>query len=302
MTDDISKKTIPSPVQFIIAGLSGMAASAMVHPLDLLKFRMQLSGEKGAAVDHKNSFEAIKNILRNEKMSGFYKGLSANLTRQIANTSTRIGAYNTVSEKMNKRGFTSVYHKLLISSGTGALAALISTPADVAVVRMTADGRLPPDKKRNYKHVFDALLRIGKEEGMVGLWRGTVPTVTKAMISNVTQLMSYDYAKTFFKKSYDMKEGLVLHTVSSMISGVVYAVCSCPIDVLKTRIQQQTFVNGKGEYLNMLDASRKLVKSEGITALWKGLPFYYMRIAPATVLLFIYMEQLNYAYKRYFMK
>lgn len=32
-----------------------------------------------------------------------------------------------------------------------------------------------------------------------------------------------------------MEEGLTLHTLSSMISGVVYSVCSNPMDVFKTR-------------------------------------------------------------------
>lgn len=33
----------------------------------------------------------------------------------------------------------------------------------------------------------------------------------------------------------DMKDGLKLHTASSMVSGIVYSVCSNPMDVLKTR-------------------------------------------------------------------
>ncbi|XP_050439178.1 mitochondrial 2-oxoglutarate/malate carrier protein-like [Adelges cooleyi] len=300
MSGKSSEKHISSTAQFIIAGLSGMGSSGMVHPLDVLKFRMQLSGEGGSTKDHKNSLQAIKNILKNESISGFYKGLSANLTRQVVYTSTRIGAYNTISDELKQRGYTGFFYQIINSCSTGAFAAMISTPADVAVVRMTADGRLPPDQRRNYKHVFDALSRIGKDEGIAGLWRGTVPTVSRAMVANVTQLMSYDHAKSYLSEKKGMKDGLGLHTASSMVSGAVYAVCSCPMDVLKTRIQQQKYVDGKGEYSGMVDAAHKLIKQEGVTALWKGLPFYYLRIAPATVLLFIYMETLTSAYRKYF--
>lgn len=66
---------------------------------------------------------------------------------------------------------------------------------------MTADGRLPLESRRNYKHVFDALIKIRKEEGVMGLWRGTVITVYRAMIANVTQLLSYDEAKEYIKTS-----------------------------------------------------------------------------------------------------
>lgn len=66
---------------------------------------------------------------------------------------------------------------------------------------MTADGRLPEESRRNYKHVFDALWKIQKEEGIKGLWRGTAATVCRAMTANVTQLMSYDAAKSYLMKT-----------------------------------------------------------------------------------------------------
>lgn len=62
---------------------------------------------------------------------------------------------------------------------------------------MTADGRLPKELRRNYKHVFDALSKIRKDEGVQGLWRGTVSSVFRAMTANMTQLMSYDSAKEY---------------------------------------------------------------------------------------------------------
>lgn len=68
---------------------------------------------------------------------------------------------------------------------------------------------------------------------------------------------------------------------------------------LVVRIQQQKVVNGKPEYSGMVDVARTLVKTEGVTALWKGFPFYYFRVAPATVLLFIFMEQLKNVYNKY---
>lgn len=66
---------------------------------------------------------------------------------------------------------------------------------------MTADGRLPEEKRRNYKHVFDALSKIGKDEGVKGLWRGTGATVSRAMVANMTQLMSYDATKEYMMEN-----------------------------------------------------------------------------------------------------
>lgn len=68
------------------------------------------------------------------------------------------------------------------------------------------------------------------------------------------------------------------------------------------RIQQQKIIDGKPEYSGMMDVATSLLRTEGVTALWKGWSFYYLRVAPATVLLFVFMEQLNKEYRKYFMK
>lgn len=68
------------------------------------------------------------------------------------------------------------------------------------------------------------------------------------------------------------------------------------------RIQQQKIIDGKAEYSGIIEVASILLKTEGITALWKGWPFYYLRVAPGTVLLFIFMEQLKKGYEDIFMK
>ena len=65
-------------------------------------------------------------------------------------------------------------------------------------------------ERRNYKNVFDALFRITKEEGILTLWRGAIPTMGRAMVVNAAQLASYSQAKQilldtgsmFFKRYY----------------------------------------------------------------------------------------------------
>lgn len=75
--------------------------------------------------------------------------------------------------------------KASIGMFAGVCGAFIGTPADVALIRMTSDGRLPPDKRRNYKNVIDALLRIWKEEGIRTWWKGAVPTMGRAMVNSI---------------------------------------------------------------------------------------------------------------------
>jgi solute carrier family 25 oxoglutarate transporter 11 len=58
-----------------------------------------------------------------------------------------------------------VYLKLKV------IGAIIGTPAEVSLIRMTTDGRLPENQRRNYKHCFDCLGKVIKEEGFFTMWR-----------------------------------------------------------------------------------------------------------------------------------
>ena len=53
---------------------SSMAATLFVQPLDLVKNRMQLSGEGGKARQYRNTFHALTTILKSEGITGIYTG------------------------------------------------------------------------------------------------------------------------------------------------------------------------------------------------------------------------------------
>lgn len=125
--------------------------------------------------------------------------------------------------------------KAALGMVAGACGAFVGTPAEVALVRMTADGRLPVDQRRNYSSVFNALLRIAREEGVLVMWRGAIPTMGRAMVVNAAQLASYSQAKEALMSTGYFKENIFLHFCSSMISGLITTAASMPVDIAKTR-------------------------------------------------------------------
>lgn len=100
---------------------------------------------------------------------------------------------------------------------------------------MTADGRLPAAERRNYKSVIDALVRITREEGLLTLWRGAIPTMGRAMVVNAAQLATYSQAKQVLIDTGFFVDGIFLHFCASMISGLVTTAASMPVDIAKTR-------------------------------------------------------------------
>jgi len=289
--------TIPKPVKFLFGGLSGMAATCFVQPLDLVKTRMQVM--KTTSGPKPSSFSVLLGVARNEGITKLYNGLSAGLLRQATYTTTRLGIYTWLFENFSgpqgqPPGF---FVKAGLGMAAGASGAFVGTPAEVALIRMTSDGSLPAEKRRNYKSVFDALIRIYKEEGVTTLWRGATPTMGRAMVVNAAQLATYSQAKQFILSTGYIQDGIGCHFVASMISGLVTTIASMPVDIAKTRLQSMKYVDGKPEYKGAVDVLGKVIKNEGFFSLWKGFTPYYFRLGPHTVITFIFLEQMNKYYK-----
>lgn len=53
-----------------------MTATLFVHPMDIVKNRMQMSGEGGGAREHKTSLHALRSIFLKEGFTGIYAGYS----------------------------------------------------------------------------------------------------------------------------------------------------------------------------------------------------------------------------------
>ncbi|CAL1680229.1 unnamed protein product [Lasius platythorax] len=161
---------------------------------------------------------------------------------------------------------------------------------------MTTDGRLPIDQRRNYKNVFDAFIRIAREEGVLTLWRGSTATIGRAVVVNVSQLATYSQVKHLIASRMNVKEGIGLHFGASMVSGFLTTFNSMPFDVTKTRIQNMKSIEKPP---GMIAVMMSIAKNEGVGSLWKGFWPTYCRIGPHTVLTLVINEQLMSLYRTY---
>ena len=87
----------------------------------------------------------------------------------------RLGIYNVLLEKFSKNGETpGFFAKAGMGLTAGAVGAFCGTPADVALVRMCVDNRLPEAERRNYKRNEFRKLRRSKGlkvQGSCSRWR-----------------------------------------------------------------------------------------------------------------------------------
>lgn len=158
----------------------------------------------------------------------------------------------------------------------------IASPADLVKVRMQADAQTVSRVLQPcYSGPFDALNKIVQSEGFRGLWKGVFPNIQRAFLVNMGELACYDHAKQFVIKSRTAEDNIYAHTLASIMSGLAATSLSCPADVVKTRMMNQTAkTEGKVLYSSSYDCLVKTVKVEGIRALWKGFFPTWARLGP----------------------
>ncbi|XP_057542233.1 mitochondrial uncoupling protein 5 [Amaranthus tricolor] len=302
---------------FVEGGIASIVAGSTTHPLDLIKVRMQLQGESApvagslrpSLATHPSGTHTISlppprvgiigvgtRIIKQEGIPALFSGVSATVLRQCLYSTTRMGLYDIMKTKWTDPNSGSLPLGRKISAGliAGAIGAAVGNPADVAMVRMQADGRLPISERRNYKSVLDAIQRMVKDEGITSLWRGSSLTVNRAMLVTASQLASYDQFKEMILNNGVMKDGLGTHVTASFAAGFVAAVVSNPVDVIKTRVMNMKVGSGETPpYKGAIDCALKTVKAEGPMALYKGFIPTISRQGPFTVVLFVTLEQVR---------
>lgn len=313
---------------FVEGGIASIIAGCSTHPLDLIKVRMQLQGEAAPvpnpaalrpALAFHGSAAALPasgtinlhapppaaragpvavgvRIVQQEGVAALFSGVSATVLRQTLYSTTRMGLYDIIKQKWSdpSSGNMPLGRKIAAGLVAGGIGAAVGNPADVAMVRMQADGRLPLAQRRNYTSVVDAIGQMAKREGVTSLWRGSSLTVNRAMLVTASQLASYDqFKETILEKGW-MKDGLGTHVTASFAAGFVAAVASNPVDVIKTRVMNMKVEAGAAPpYSGAVDCAVKTVQAEGPMALYKGFIPTISRQGPFTVVLFVTLEQVR---------
>jgi Mitochondrial carrier protein. len=162
-----------------------------------------------------------------------------------------------------------------ISGGTaGSIAKTVSAPAErVKLLLQTQDNN--SKLKQPYTGVFNCFSRVFKEEGLLAFWRGNWANVVRYF---PTQAMNFAF-KDFFRHTfnpYDHKKEPLKFFFGNILSGGMAGSTAClflyPLDFLRTRLGVDL---GRSkldrEFTGMADCAVKIVKSDGIVGLYRGM-------------------------------
>lgn len=286
---------------YIAGGSGAIFSSICIHPIDLVKVRLQVAP---STVSGSASGVAIaRSVVRNEGVRGLFSGLSAAVMRQAVYGTAKIGLHDSFSQslkKMNNGQPIPFYQKTLSAMTAGVLASIIGNPFDLALVRMEADGCAPVEQRRGYKNAIQAVYRIGKEEGVKTLWRGSIPMMCRAVSMNVGMLATYDQCKEMLQPY--VGSGVANNMWSSALTSFVCSFTALPFDMMKTKLMNMHVDPATGElpYRNILDCAVKTVKRGGIFSLWRGYWTFYARTAPHAMITLLAKDAFTSLYNKAF--
>jgi len=276
---------------FVQGSLGAAFGSCCAHPLDLIKVRMQLQTETPKL----NMVQMGGRVFQTEGVFGLFKGVDASAARQIVYSGVRFGMYDVLKRAAGEdTAPLSMLTKVVCAAAAGAIGAFSGNPADLAMVRMQADGKLPEAERRGYKSIFDAVGKIARSEGVFSMWQtGVVPNMNRATIITVGQLAAYDQCKEVLLGPLGMKEGIPTHFAASFMAAFIASVMSNPVDVAKTRLMNQRGDPSTRLYTGTLQCMTTMVKMEGPLSLYKGFAATFARQCPYVVITWVSVEQMK---------
>ncbi|XP_059618945.1 probable mitochondrial glutathione transporter SLC25A40 [Phlebotomus argentipes] len=210
----------------------------------------------------------------------------------------------------------------IVSACTGALLTSLSmTPLDVVKTRLQTQQKLllsnkcylycnglmdhlcpcgpngSISQKPHLNGTIDAFVKISRTEGVRALWSGLSPTLVLAVPTTVIYFVAYEQLRVRAKDKYmDFRPGStstpwLIPLVAGGLARVIAASIVSPLELVRTKMQSQ-----RVSYLEVGQALKSMVNTQGIWGLWTGLRSTLMRDVPFSGLYWTSYETLKAIY------
>lgn len=204
-------ESLPTSALFFSGALSGVIATIIIFPLEVLKIRIAAS----KIGTYNGFFDAIRKISKEPKgIFNFYSGIEAGLCTVIPNAGLNLTIYEFL--KIFFSGKKTADNAAYLSSGVlmfiGGLSALISStilyPMQIIQARMIMQNLKPNElllEKPNksilpimYRFKFiSSIYTTFKKDGTIGFYKGYAPGISKIVIGNAIGFLVYEKSKVF---------------------------------------------------------------------------------------------------------
>ncbi|KAK3687663.1 mitochondrial carrier domain-containing protein [Podospora appendiculata] len=242
-SDEGEEEARPPYLHSMLAGgLGGTSGDMLMHSLDTVKTRQQ--GDPHYPPKYTSLGSSYYKILRHEGVRrGLYGGWLPALLGSFPGTVIFFGTYEYSKRHLIDYGIQP--HLAYLSSGfLGDFAAsFVYVPSEVLKSRLQLQGQYNNPHFRsgyNYKGMPDAVRTIIRHEGFRALFHGYKATLYRDLPYSALQFMFYEQAQSWARRQRESREiGWQLELLTGAAAGGLAGVITCPLDVVKTRLQTQ---------------------------------------------------------------
>jgi len=282
---------------FLSGGIGGVCSTAVGHPMDLVKVRMQtmevLPGQKPPFT---STFDCLKKTVAREGPRGLYRGVTAPITAIAPIYAVVFWGYD-----MGQRLVRSFYSmsptepftlgQICFAGGFSAIpTTAIMAPSDrIKCLLQVHANEVEKGGKAKYKGMIDCGTKLYKEGGVRSLFKGTTATLIRDVPGSIAWFGAYEVVKGKIselqgKRKEELSPLAVLF--AGGCAGIANWVIAVPPDVVKSRYQTAP----EGTYSGLAEVAKTLMKEEGPGAFFKGLGPAMIRAFPANAACFLGME------------
>lgn len=268
-------KDIPYHVRMGMICVSSTAAETLTFPIDFAKTRMQLH------VGKQSFTSALMQGVRTEGIFAVYAALPPAVMRHWIYTSLRISIYEDFRNYLkDKHGLGGLGGRAIAGCSAGCIAQFFASPADCLKVILVQEG--------GKRSIAEVSRDIYSTSGLRGFYRGWIPNVMRAGLVNLGELSTYDQAKRKVLEKTGLPDGVIVHTMSALCSGLVASSFATPADVVKSRVMG-------GTETDVISCVRNTLKNEGVAAMWKGFLPNWIRLGPWQLVFWVSYEHVRQA-------
>lgn len=167
-----------------------------------------------------------------------------------------------------------------LAAGILARTAVTSVASPLELVRTNLQSTpLSPDNPHTLRSVLSSVRGLVSRQGVSFLWRGLGPTLWRDVPFSGIYWANYESIKKSFRRRGHT--GTWVAFVSGASSGILAALVTSPFDVLKTRRQALLMSSSNKRVSGTIPLLLKVVRREGVSALFAGNLPRMAKIAPA---------------------
>jgi len=250
---------------FVKGGLTGFIEAIICYPTEFVKTQLQLQSKSNP--EYKGMMDCATKTIKQHGATGLYRGALPLILGSSGKQAARWTGYETMANALkDDQGKLTVSKRALAGAVGGVSEAILAvTPIETLKTRVTDDMRRGTG---NYTGSFDAIVKIVKSEGPMGLYMGLVPTIAKQATNQAVRFPVQFYVKQAMTGGDKSLETHPLYNgAAGAIAGGVSVLCTMPQDTVKTRMQGE---EAKKLYKSTIDCATQIMKTEGPAFFYSG--------------------------------